>query len=286
MSFYFQPPIFGNYLLPAAPVTIPSRGSLVVLLPRTTYTPLYWQPAPVIATAPQYILTSNIRIKIIFHRAGTVLASNDAHYNYTPTRETVLANLAWWSKQHNLGDRIYSGQCTLYTTRSQYSTLSILPEVGLITPVDNVRRLSFADQLTANEFQLIMFQISTNSYGAFLLVDHAYVPLQVLARGSSDQSSSDNGTNDASSDLTDAAQTAPYSTRQASPAPAPPSSPKEPVNASNGNTGTETPPAPMDTEAGSSKGDDTDGTPGDIGGRGFKQPVVDESVNEEGTANV
>lgn len=169
MSFYFQPPIFGNYLLPAAPGTTPS--SLVVLLPRTTYTPLYWQPAPVTIPVPQYILTSNIRIKIIFHRAGTVLASNDAHYNYTPTRETVLANLSWWSKQHNLGDRVYSGQCTLYTTRSQYSNLSILPDVGPITPADNVRKVSFADQLTANDFQSIMYQISANSYGAFILVD-------------------------------------------------------------------------------------------------------------------
>ena len=169
MSFYFQPPIFGDYLLPAAPATIPS--SLVVLLPRTTYTPLYWQPAPVITPVPQYILTSHIKIKIIFHRAGIVLASNDAYYNYTPTRETVLANLAWWSKQHNLGDRVYSGQCTLYTTRSQYSNLSILPDVGPITPADNVRKVSFADQLTANDFQSIMYQISANSYGAFILVD-------------------------------------------------------------------------------------------------------------------
>jgi hypothetical protein len=169
MSFYFQPPIFGNYLLPVAPRGIPS--TLVVSLPYTTYTPLYWQPTPVITPTPQYVFTSNIRIKVIFHRAGTVLASNDAHYNYTPTRETVLANLSWWSKQHNLGDRVYSGQCTLYTTRSQYSKLEILPEAGPITPADNVRKVSFADQLTANDFQSIMFQIAANSYGAFILVD-------------------------------------------------------------------------------------------------------------------
>ncbi|KAH7173692.1 uncharacterized protein B0J16DRAFT_350698 [Fusarium flagelliforme] len=289
MSFYFQPPIFGNYLLPVAPGTIPS--SLVVLLPRTTYTSLYWQPAPVTIPVPQYILTSNIKIKIIFHRAGTVLASNDAHYNYTPTRETVLANLAWWSKQHNLGDRVYSGQCTLYTTRSQYSNLSILPDVGPITPADNVRKVSFADQLTANDFQSIMYQISANSYGAFILIDLAYVPLQVLARGSSDLSSSD-VTNNASSDLTNAAQTAPHSTRQASPAP--PSSPKEPVNTSNdenngtgnSNTGTQTPLAPVDTDTGSSKGDVTDGSLENIGGEESKQPAVDESVDEEGVANV
>ncbi|OBS25685.1 hypothetical protein FPOA_06219 [Fusarium poae] len=227
-------------------------------------------------SAHQYVLNSNIRIKIIFHRAGTVLASNDAHYNYTPTRETVLANLSWWSKQHNLGDRVYSGQCTLYTTRSQYSKLEIVPEVGPITPTDNVRKTSFADQLPPNEFRSIMAQIASNSYGAFILVDRAYVPLQVLAQGNtqnppSNQASSD-VTNNNSKDLTNAPQTAPPSTRQ--PSPAPSSSHKEPVNPSNkgsdktgdGNDDDQKTSKPEDTKPGSPKGDAVEPRPASVSG--------------------
>ncbi|CAF3515263.1 hypothetical protein FGSG_04341 [Fusarium graminearum PH-1] len=262
MAFYFQPPIFGNYLVPAAPTGIPS---ILVSFHQTAYTPLYWQPAPVIVSTPQYILTSNIRIKIIFHRAGTVLASNDAFYNYTPTRETVLANLSWWSKQHNLGDRVYSGQCTLYTTRSQYSKLEIVPESGPITPADNVRKVSFADQIAPNEFQSIISQIATNSYGAFILVDRAYVPLQVLAQGNTQsaptgQASSD-VTNNNSKDLTDATQTTPPSTRQ--PSPTPSSSHKGPVDSNDkqpdktgdGNDDDKKTPEPANTTPGSPKRD-------------------------------
>lgn len=92
--------------------------------------------------------------------------------------------------------------------------------------------------------------------------------------------------------MTNTAQTAPHSTRQASPAP--PSPPKEPVNNSNdvtygtgnGNTGTQTRLAPVDTDAGSLKGDITDGSPENIGGKEYKQPTAEDSVDEEGVANV
>ncbi|RGP59118.1 hypothetical protein FSPOR_11561 [Fusarium sporotrichioides] len=228
-----------------APRGIPS--TLVVSFPHTTYTPLYWQPAPVVVQAPQYVLASNIRFKVIFHRAGTVLASNDAHYNYTPARESVLANLSWWSKQHNLGDTVYSGQCTLYTTRSQYSKLEIVPEVGPITPADNVQKLSFADQLTPNNFQSIMYQIAANSYGAFILVD-----------------------------------TAPPSTRQTSPAPS--SSHKGPVDSNNkqpdktgnGDDNDQTTPEPEDTKPGSLKGDVNEPSPASVDGAEPEQSAVDE----------
>ncbi|RGP76018.1 hypothetical protein FLONG3_5409 [Fusarium longipes] len=245
MSFYFQPAIFRTYLLPMAPSGTPSI--LVVPFPRTISMPLYWQPAPVFVPTPHYASTSNIRIKIIFHRAGTVLASNDAYYNYTPNRETVLANLSWWSIQHKLGDRVYSGQCTLYTTRSQYSKLEILPEVGPITPQDNVRKLSFADKLTTSDFQSMMLQIATNNYGAFILVD-----------------------------------TAPPSTRQASPATS--NTPKESVNSDDkqpNNTGdsnndVQIKPGPEDQEPDSHKGDDTEPSLGGVDGPEPEQSGVDE----------
>ena len=42
----------------------------------------------------------------------------------------------------------------------------------------------------------------------------------------------------------------------------------------------------MDTDAGSSEGGNTDGSSENIGGEESKQPTVDESVDEEGVANV
>jgi len=42
----------------------------------------------------------------------------------------------------------------------------------------------------------------------------------------------------------------------------------------------------VDTGTGSLKGDDTDGSPENIGGEESKQPAVNESVDEEGVANV
>ncbi|KAF5667586.1 hypothetical protein FHETE_5644 [Fusarium heterosporum] len=185
MAYYFQPPIFGNYLLPPAPTVVPS--TLVLTLPYNTL-PLYWQPAPIAISAPRYIIAPTTRIKVIFHRAGTILGSNDACYNYLPSREAVLGNLAWWSKGHGLEDRAYSGQCTLYITRSYLSTLHVLPETGPVTPSDTLRKVSFAEQLPTGEFQSLMYQIAMNGYGAFILVDHAYVPLQLLAQ-ESDRSS-------------------------------------------------------------------------------------------------
>ncbi|KAF5001429.1 hypothetical protein FGRMN_1025 [Fusarium graminum] len=181
MAYYFQPPIFGNYLLLPAPTVVPS--TLVVTLPYNTL-PLYWQPAPIVIPAPRYVIAPTTRIKVIFHRAGTILGSNDAYYNYLPSREAVLGNLAWWSKGHGLEDRAYSGQCTLYITRSHLSTLHVLPGTGPVTPPDTLRKVPFAEQLPAGEFHSLMNQIAMNGYGAFILVDHAYVPLQLLAQES------------------------------------------------------------------------------------------------------
>ncbi|KIL88891.1 hypothetical protein FAVG1_08141 [Fusarium avenaceum] len=182
MAFYFQPPIFGNYLLSAAPRVFPP--TLVVNPPQLQYTvPLYVQPAPVLVPVHRYITAPTTRIKVIFHRAGTILGSNDAYYNYAPSRDAVLGNVAWWAKGHGLGDRAYSGQCTLFITRSHLSTLHILPGTGPVTPLDIVRKMSFTEQLPPGEFESLMSQIAMNGYGAFIVVDHAYVPLQLLAQG-------------------------------------------------------------------------------------------------------
>ncbi|KAF4971930.1 hypothetical protein FSARC_1373 [Fusarium sarcochroum] len=179
MSFYFQPPIFGHYLLPTAPRPIPSTP----VFPLTyNVAPLYWQLAPIAVHQPLGILVSTIRIKVIFHRAGDILASNDAYYNYLPPRETVLANLSWWSRDHGLGDRVYAGQVTLYLTNRVSSPLAFVQGTGPVMQADTVRKVSFGEQLTAREFQSMMLQISTNGHGAFLVVDKAYVPLQLLAQ--------------------------------------------------------------------------------------------------------
>ncbi|KAM0352893.1 hypothetical protein ACHAPU_001776 [Fusarium lateritium] len=161
MAHYFQPPIFGNYLLPAAPSVVPS--TLVVTLPYNSL-PLYWQPAPVLISAPRYVTAPTTRIKVIFHRAGTILGSNDAYYNYLPTREAVLGNLAWWSQGHGLEDRVYSGQWT-----------------GPVTPLDTLRKVPFAEQLPTGEFQSLMDQIATNGYGAFILVDFNSTPTYLFS---------------------------------------------------------------------------------------------------------
>jgi hypothetical protein len=161
MAFYFQPPIFGNYVLPIVPMNVPTT---VVVPAQATIAPVQL----VLVYRP--VFSSPIRIKVIYHRAGTVLASNDAHYNYLPPRETVLGNLSWWSGQHGLGDKPYIRRCTLYLTRNNFSTLTINPRDGPISPPDLVKKVSFGD-MTALDFQTMMMDTVTNNYGAFILVD-------------------------------------------------------------------------------------------------------------------
>ncbi|KAF5701546.1 hypothetical protein FGLOB1_10152 [Fusarium globosum] len=106
---------------------------------------------------------------------GTVLASNDACYNYPPPRETVLGNLSWWSEQHGLGD-------------------------GPVSPPDLVKKVSFGD-MTAPDFHTLMMDTAINNYGAFILVDHGYVPIKILAQQTDkDQSTPPNGSSNGTTD--------------------------------------------------------------------------------------
>ncbi|KAF5548385.1 hypothetical protein FMEXI_4735 [Fusarium mexicanum] len=160
MAFLFQPPIFGNYLLPTVYMSVPTTP---VILPQFTITPVQLLPLY------RPVFSPPIRIKVIYHRAGTVLASNDACYNHPPARVTVLGNLTWWSEQHGLGNA-YTRRCTLYLTRSYRSILTINPVDGPVSPPDLVKKVSFGD-MTAPEFHTLMMDTVTNNYGAFILVD-------------------------------------------------------------------------------------------------------------------
>ncbi|KAJ3523876.1 hypothetical protein NM208_g12286 [Fusarium decemcellulare] len=133
--------------------------------------PLYWQIAPAAIPLPRTVVLPTISIKVIFHRAGTILASNDVYYDSPPSRNTILANLSYWSQGHGLGDRVYSGQATLYLTSSFLSTLTILPGTGPVRPAHAVRTMSLAEQTSVWEFEAIMAQIPTRGLGAFLVVD-------------------------------------------------------------------------------------------------------------------
>ncbi|KAG5748330.1 hypothetical protein H9Q70_008993 [Fusarium xylarioides] len=216
MAFLFQPPIFGNYILPAVPINVPATP---VVLPQFTITPVQ------LLQVYRPVFSPPIRIKVIYHRAGTVLASNDACYNYPPPRETVLGNLTWWSEQHGLG-KAYTRRCTLYLTRSYRSILTINPMDGPVSPPDLVKKVSFGD-MTAPDFHTLMMDTVTNSYGAFILVDHGYVPLKILAQQTdNDQSTPPNGNLDDTTDSnqnnsTDNTQPAPPVARQPSPSSAP-----------------------------------------------------------------
>ncbi|KAH7158883.1 hypothetical protein DER46DRAFT_686047 [Fusarium sp. MPI-SDFR-AT-0072] len=216
MAFLFQPPIFGNYVLPIVPMNVPTT---LVVPKQVAITPV--QLVPVYRP----VFPSPIRIKVIYHRAGTVLASNDACYNYLPPRETVLGNLSWWSEQHGLGDKAYTRRCTLYLTRSNRSTLTVKPIDGPVSPPDLVKKVSFGD-MTALDFQTMMMDTATNNYGAFILVDHGYVPIKILAQQTdNDQntppSRNSNDTTDGNqNNSTDNTQPAPPVVSQPSPSPA------------------------------------------------------------------
>ncbi|KAF5630385.1 hypothetical protein F52700_7285 [Fusarium sp. NRRL 52700] len=194
MSFLFQPPIFGDYILPVVPLIVPTTP---VILSQFTITPVQ----PVRLYRP--VFSPPIRIKVIYHRAGTVLASNDACYNYPPARETVLENLSWWSEQHGLGDKAYIRRCTLYLTRSYRSILTINPMDGPVSPPDLVKKVSFGD-MTAPDFHTLMMYTVTNNYGAFILVDHGYVPIKILAQQTDDDQSTPRSGN--SNDTTESSQ--------------------------------------------------------------------------------
>nr|RBQ92428.1 hypothetical protein FVER53263_11320 [Fusarium verticillioides] len=172
MAFLFQPPIFGNYILPAVPMNVPTTP---VVLPQFAVTPVQ------LVQVYRPVFSPPIRIKVIYHRAGTVLASNDACYNYPPARETVLGNLNWWSEQHGLGHEAYTRRCTLYLTRSYRSILTIGPIDGPVSPPDLVKKVSFGD-MTAPDFHNLMMDTLSNNYGAFILVDYGYVPIKILAQ--------------------------------------------------------------------------------------------------------
>ncbi|KAF5010188.1 hypothetical protein FDECE_3629 [Fusarium decemcellulare] len=168
MSYYFQPPIFGHYLVGVAPaIILPTQVTTVAYYS----SPLYWQIAPATIPLPRTVVLPTISIKVIFHRAGTILASNDVYYDSPPSRNTVLANLSYWSQGHGLGDRVYSGQATLYLTSSFLSTLTILPGTGPVRPAHAVRTMPLAEQTSVWEFEAIMAQIPTRGLGAFLVVD-------------------------------------------------------------------------------------------------------------------
>ncbi|KAF4415075.1 hypothetical protein FACUT_13705 [Fusarium acutatum] len=162
MAFLFQPPIFGNYILPAIHMNVPTTP---IVLPQFTITPFQ------LLQVYRPVFSPPIRIKVMYHRAGTVLASNDACYNYPPARETVLGNLSWWSEQHGIGDKAYTRRCTLYLTRSCRSILTISPIDGPVSPPDLVKKVSFGD-MTAPYFHTLMMDTVTNNYGAFILVDN------------------------------------------------------------------------------------------------------------------
>ncbi|RKL10875.1 hypothetical protein BFJ68_g8521 [Fusarium oxysporum] len=223
MAFLFQPPIFGNYVLLIVPMNVPTT---LVVPTQVALTPV--QIVPVYRP----IFSPSIRIKVIFHCAGTVLASNDACYNYLPPRETVLGNLSWWSEQHGLGDKAYTRRCTLYLTRSNRTTLTINPIDGPVSSPDLVKKVSFGD-MTALGFQTLMMDTATNNYGAFILVDHAYVPIKILAQQTdNDQSTPRSGNSNDNTDSnqnnsTDNTQPAPPVARQPSP---PPDSSADAVN--------------------------------------------------------
>ncbi|KAJ4029756.1 hypothetical protein NW761_009766 [Fusarium oxysporum] len=205
MAFLFQPPIFGNYVLPIVPMNVPTT---LVVPTQVALTPV--QIVPVYRP----IFSPSIRIKVIFHCAGTVLASNDACYNYLPPRETVLGNLSWWSEQHGLGDKAYTRR------------------YGPVSSPDLVKKVSFGD-MTALGFQTLMMDTATNNYGAFILVDHAYVPIKILAQQTdNDQSTPRSGNSNDNTDSnqnnsTDNTQPAPPVARQPSP---PPDSSADAVN--------------------------------------------------------
>ncbi|KAM0246427.1 hypothetical protein ACHAP5_004741 [Fusarium lateritium] len=151
--------------------------------------------------------------------------------------------------------------------------------------------MSFTEQLPPGQFESLMSQIAMNGYGAFIVVDHAYVPVQLLAQ----QTHSDpvpspppsppptpppppppsDRTNNNSGDSTNTPQTA-------RPASAPPSNlantnEPERSDAGNGGSNTQTPapgtpglnqPEVNDTQTDTGKADDTEPKPveGEDGG--------------------
>ncbi|KAF4447638.1 hypothetical protein F53441_8842 [Fusarium austroafricanum] len=258
MAFYFQPPIFGPYILPMGPQNVPPAP--IVSQPLASF-PVYWQHALLLPSC-QPNFAPSIKIKAIYHRAGTVLASNDACYNCVPPRDTVLANLSWWSQQHGLGDKAYTRQCTLYLTRSNVSTLTIHPRDGPITPRDLVNKVSFGE-VTESDFYSMMTDINRHRYGAFILVDHAYKSLQVLAEEDDENGKkkapsnglSNNTTNNTSVNSADNTQ----STLARQPSPPNPPAALTNTNAPDpSNTGTDTnspePSIPVTTDSSSTAG--------------------------------
>ncbi|KAF5604950.1 uncharacterized protein FSUBG_6679 [Fusarium subglutinans] len=212
MAFLFQLRIFGNYILPTVYMNVPTTP---IVLPQFTITPVQLLPLY------RPVFSPPIRIKVIYHRAGTVLASNDACYNHPPARATVLGNLTWWSEQHGLGNA-YTRRCTLYLTRSYRSILTINPIDGPVSPSDLVKKVSFGD-MTTPEFHTLMVDTVANNYGAFILVDHGYVPIKIMAQQTdNDQSTPPSGNSNDTADSnqnnsTDNTPPAPPVARQPSP---------------------------------------------------------------------
>ncbi|KAF9785653.1 hypothetical protein IL306_004993 [Fusarium sp. DS 682] len=98
-----------------------------------------------------------------------------------------------------------------------------------------------------------MMDTAMNNYGAFILVDHAYVPLKILAQQTdNDQSTPSSGPSNSSTDDTqinstnDTQPAAAAATRQTSP---PPSSSAEPTNTNA--------PEPLNTENGTASPEPT-----------------------------
>ncbi|KAG4254326.1 hypothetical protein FPRO04_07706 [Fusarium proliferatum] len=111
MAFLFQPPIFGNYILPVVPMNVPTTP---VALPQLTIAPVQLD--------------------------------------------------------------------------------------GPVSPPDLVKKVSFGD-MTAPDFHKLMIDTAINNYGAFILVDHGYVPIKILAQQTdNDQSTPPNGSSNGTTD--------------------------------------------------------------------------------------
>ncbi|KAF4977899.1 hypothetical protein FZEAL_5647 [Fusarium zealandicum] len=162
MAFYFQPPIFNGYLVPPQTLFVPM-----------TYTtsPFNWQLVPAAVPVPRTVVLPSIRLKIVFHRAGNFLGASDVVFHYPPAREILLGNIAYWSRESGLGDRVYAGQVTLVLTSSFLSPLILLPGTGPLRPAHAVRIMSLAQQCSVWEFEAVLAEIATRDLGAFLVVD-------------------------------------------------------------------------------------------------------------------
>lgn len=164
MSFFFQPPVFGNMspYVASAPLQINFLFHAI----RTHF------------RAVQEASQPRLQMKIIFYghsRPGFLpgfwCCETGILFDSPPDRQMLLAMLTTWAQQVGLSTPIYAGQATMYIAESAEADLTITPGQGVSPPANLHKTISLTSNPPPPIFRRDIEDIRNGRHAAFLVVN-------------------------------------------------------------------------------------------------------------------